>query len=168
MQEFSPLSRRSFMSATSLTAALSLTGLARAAQGEAGELKPMKLPPPIGRAERVQRIARAQRLMQRSGIAAVLVESGPSLDYFTGIQPQGLRPRDPPRAWPNRESSRACHRVWLSADCVENSSGAERCSRSGSRASEGPSRHPVIAGAGGGISLAILRRSSAAAARGVW
>ena len=78
--------RRSFVGGTGLLAASTLTGLARAAQGEAGELKPMPLPPPIGRPERVQRIVRAQRLMQREGIAAVLVEAGPSLDYFTGIQ----------------------------------------------------------------------------------
>ena len=80
------LTRRSFVGGTGLLAATTLTGLARAAQSEAGELKPMTLPPPIGRPERVQRIARAQRLMQREGIAAVLVEAGPSLDYFTGIQ----------------------------------------------------------------------------------
>lgn len=78
--------RRSFVGGTGLIAATTLTGLATAAQAQAGELKPMMLPPPIGRAERLQRIARAQRLMKTNGIAAVLVESGPSLDYFTGIQ----------------------------------------------------------------------------------
>ncbi|HEV2043871.1 MAG TPA: Xaa-Pro peptidase family protein, partial [Sphingomicrobium sp.] len=36
--------------------------------------------------ERILRIARAQRLMKANSIGAVLVESGPSLDYFTGIQ----------------------------------------------------------------------------------
>ena len=80
------LTRRGFVGATGALAATSLTGLAKAAQGEAGELKAIGLPPPIGRPERVQRIARAQALMQRNNIAAVLVESGPSLDYFTGIQ----------------------------------------------------------------------------------
>jgi Xaa-Pro dipeptidase len=45
----------------------------------------MKTAPPITREERVARIARAQALMQKAGIGAVLVESGPSLDYFTGI-----------------------------------------------------------------------------------
>ncbi|MEO5577983.1 MAG: Xaa-Pro peptidase family protein [Sphingomicrobium sp.] len=80
------LTRRSFVGGTGMIAASSLTGLARAAQGEAGELKPMKLPPPIGRPERIQRIARAQALMKANNIGAVLVESGPSLDYFTGIQ----------------------------------------------------------------------------------
>ena len=50
------------------------------------ELAPVKLPPPITREERLARIAKAQGLMQRNGIGSVLVESGPSLDYFTGIQ----------------------------------------------------------------------------------
>ena len=46
----------------------------------------MPLPPPITREERMARLARARALMQKQGIGAVLVESGPSLDYFTGIQ----------------------------------------------------------------------------------
>jgi Xaa-Pro dipeptidase len=50
------------------------------------ELAPIKLPPPITREERLARVAKAQALMQRHGIGSVLVESGPSLDYFTGIQ----------------------------------------------------------------------------------
>ena len=47
---------------------------------------PIKLAPPITREERLARIARAQVLMQQNGIGSVLVESGPSLDYFTGVQ----------------------------------------------------------------------------------
>ena len=49
-------------------------------------LGPVKLPPPISNEERLARLARARDLMQRNGIGAVLVESGPSLDYYTGIQ----------------------------------------------------------------------------------
>jgi len=49
-------------------------------------LAPIKLPPPITPEERLARIARAQVLMQQNGIGSVLVESGPSLDYFTGVQ----------------------------------------------------------------------------------
>ncbi|MFL6746717.1 MAG: M24 family metallopeptidase [Sphingomicrobium sp.] len=56
--------------------------LAEAAQG----VPSIPIPPPIGAAERAQRLAQAQALMQRTGIGAVLVESGPSLDYYTGIQ----------------------------------------------------------------------------------
>lgn len=44
------------------------------------------LPPPIGRAERLRRLERARALMQSAGIGAVLIEPGPSLDYFTGVQ----------------------------------------------------------------------------------
>lgn len=80
------LTRRSFIGTTGAIAATSLNGFARGAVAQAGDLKPMTLPPPIGRPERVQRIARAQALMRANDIAAVLIESGPSLDYFTGIQ----------------------------------------------------------------------------------
>jgi Xaa-Pro dipeptidase len=44
------------------------------------------IPPPISAAERMQRLSRAQELMRAKGIGAVLVESGPSLDYYTGVQ----------------------------------------------------------------------------------
>jgi Xaa-Pro dipeptidase len=44
------------------------------------------IPPPISAAERMQRLRRAQELMRAKGIGAVLVESGPSLDYYTGVQ----------------------------------------------------------------------------------
>lgn len=41
---------------------------------------------PISRAEREGRLARAQAIMKREGIGAVLVEPGSSLVYFTGIR----------------------------------------------------------------------------------
>ncbi|MBW0145007.1 M24 family metallopeptidase [Sphingomicrobium clamense] len=44
------------------------------------------LPPPITRQERLARIAKAQALMAEHDIGAVLIESGPSLDYFTGVR----------------------------------------------------------------------------------
>jgi Xaa-Pro dipeptidase len=47
---------------------------------------PASLPPPITRAERMQRIAKAQQLMRAAGLKALLVESGSSLVYFTGVQ----------------------------------------------------------------------------------
>jgi len=43
-------------------------------------------PAPITRAERLARIAKVQGLMQEQGVAALLVESGSSLTYFTGIR----------------------------------------------------------------------------------
>lgn len=41
---------------------------------------------PIGREERMRRLARAQELMKRNGIGAVLIEPGSSLIYFTGVR----------------------------------------------------------------------------------
>jgi Xaa-Pro dipeptidase len=41
---------------------------------------------PIGRAERMARLARAQGLMRSAGISALLIEPGSSLNYFTGIK----------------------------------------------------------------------------------
>jgi Xaa-Pro dipeptidase len=40
----------------------------------------------IDAAERAGRIARAQALMANAGMAAIIVEPGASLDYFTGVQ----------------------------------------------------------------------------------
>jgi Xaa-Pro dipeptidase len=52
----------------------------------ADELRRIPLPPPISQAERLQRVAKARQLMQQNGIGAVIVESGSSLDYLTGVQ----------------------------------------------------------------------------------
>jgi Xaa-Pro dipeptidase len=60
--------------------------LARVFARAAEELTPIPIPPPISQAERLQRVAAARELMRKNGIGAVLVESGPSLDYCTGIQ----------------------------------------------------------------------------------
>ncbi|WP_114226434.1 MULTISPECIES: M24 family metallopeptidase [Sphingomonas] len=43
-------------------------------------------PPPIGAAERSRRVATLQQRMRTLGIGALVVESGPALDYFTGVQ----------------------------------------------------------------------------------
>jgi Xaa-Pro dipeptidase len=79
------LSRRGLMmSAGAIVASAAIpSGIAAAAQDELG---PVKLPSPISNEERLARLARARDLMQGNGIGAVLVESGPSLDYYTGIQ----------------------------------------------------------------------------------
>jgi Xaa-Pro dipeptidase len=75
------LQRRTFLaSAAALTAVASLPG--RAASAPVA----IKLPLPIGREERKARLAKARAMMQQQGIGAVLVESGSSLDYYTGIQ----------------------------------------------------------------------------------
>lgn len=67
-------------------AATPLTGLSRATVQQARDLKPIALPPPIGRPERLARLARARALMQANDIGAIIVEPGASLDYFTGVQ----------------------------------------------------------------------------------
>ena len=41
---------------------------------------------PISPAERLQRVAKAQRLMRAQGLGAILVEPGASLTYFTGVR----------------------------------------------------------------------------------
>ncbi len=48
-------------------------------------MKPQE-PPSISEAERTERRAKAQRLMTTSGVHALLVEPGPSLDYFGGLR----------------------------------------------------------------------------------
>jgi Xaa-Pro dipeptidase len=46
----------------------------------------MKTAPPISPEERFARLDRARQLMRAVGIGAIFVESGPSLDYYTGVQ----------------------------------------------------------------------------------
>ena len=41
---------------------------------------------PITADERVARVAKLQGLLQAAGVAALLVEAGTTLDYFTGVQ----------------------------------------------------------------------------------
>ena len=60
--------------------------LGRVLAQAAAELASIALPPPISAAERMGRLAKSRQLMQRHGIGSVIVESGPSLDYLTGIQ----------------------------------------------------------------------------------
>jgi len=78
--------RRELLAAGGMLVGAAMTSLARGAVQEAGELKPTPLPPPIGRDERMARLARARALMQANDIGAIIVESGPSLDYFTGVR----------------------------------------------------------------------------------
>ena len=80
------LDRRQLMLASGIMAAVPLTGMASSAIAQAGDLQPIRLPPPIGREERIARLARARSLMQANDIGAIIVESGASLDYFTGVQ----------------------------------------------------------------------------------
>lgn len=79
------IARRNLLKSGALAAAMTLP-LGRVMAKAAAELPAIHLPPPISSEERMRRLARARQLMQAAGIGAVLVESGPSLDYYTGVQ----------------------------------------------------------------------------------
>ena len=80
------VSRRHMLGGAGAVAATMSVPLSRVL-AQAAELTPsIPIPPPITSAERLQRLAKAKALMQRHGIGAIIVESGPSLDYFTGVQ----------------------------------------------------------------------------------
>ena len=81
----SSIRRRRFLQAGAALAAMTLPPGRVIAQA-AVETPSIPIPPPISSAERLQRLAKARGLMQRHGIGAIVVESGPSLDYFTGVQ----------------------------------------------------------------------------------
>ena len=81
------LNRRMFLGAGTLLAAGALAPWCSFAQEAAAELRPMTgHVVPISREEHLARIARAQALMAEAGLAAVLIEPGASLTYFTGVQ----------------------------------------------------------------------------------
>jgi Xaa-Pro dipeptidase len=80
------IGRRTFLQGTGAIAATLALPLERLAAQAAAELPSIPIPPPISSAERLQRVAKARRLMQRHGIDAIIVEPGASLDYFTGVQ----------------------------------------------------------------------------------
>ena len=81
-----PMQRRMFLGSAGAAAALAAGPVTRLAAAAAEELTPIKLPPPISSAERLARLAKARTLMKQNGMGAVVVEAGPSLDYFTGVQ----------------------------------------------------------------------------------
>ena len=79
------LSRRSFLCAASASLIAGGTGLARSRTTPA--LKSLAADAaPISPAERIQRVAKIQGLLQQLNIGAVLIEPGASLEYFTGIR----------------------------------------------------------------------------------
>jgi Xaa-Pro dipeptidase len=82
----SSIPRRRFLQGGGALVAAMTVPLERVFAQAASELPAISIPPPISSAERVQRLGRAKQLMRAAGIGAVLVESGPSLDYYTGIQ----------------------------------------------------------------------------------
>jgi Xaa-Pro dipeptidase len=83
------LSRRAFLQSAAATSVVTRAGLLTAAAAAA------PLPPfrslatearPISVEERRERIARVQTLMAQRKIAALLIEPGSSLEYFTGVR----------------------------------------------------------------------------------
>ncbi|MFZ3482540.1 M24 family metallopeptidase [Sphingomonas sp. 3-13AW] len=82
-----PLSRRGFVGATLTLPMLGSSAILRAAEPDLSDLRDItKGAKPIDAAERLARIGRAQALMRRRDIAAIVVEPGASLTYFTGVQ----------------------------------------------------------------------------------
>lgn len=79
------IARRALLKSGALAAAMTLP-LGRVMAQAASDLPAIPLPPPITSAERQQRLVRSRELMQQNGIGSMIVESGPSLDYLTGIQ----------------------------------------------------------------------------------
>jgi Xaa-Pro dipeptidase len=81
------LSRRTLIRAAGAAPLLALPGVLRAGEPDMSELRDITTGAvPIGREERLARIARAQALMKAAGIGAVLIEPGSSLLYFTGVR----------------------------------------------------------------------------------
>lgn len=81
--------RRDFLAAAvAATGALALSGRSALAApvGVAGLTSLTAGAKPISAEERLARIARLQRLMVDQDIGALILESGSSLDYFTGVQ----------------------------------------------------------------------------------
>jgi Xaa-Pro dipeptidase len=79
------LSRRLFLQSAAAAPVLVGAGFARAAAPQA--LKPLTADAkPISARERRGRIEKAQSLMTQRKVGALLVESGSSLEYFTGIR----------------------------------------------------------------------------------
>jgi Xaa-Pro dipeptidase len=80
------IERRRFLQGAGATLAAMTLPLDRVFAQAAEATPSIPIPPPISSDERVHRLKVARTLMQQHGIGAVLVESGPSLDYYTGIQ----------------------------------------------------------------------------------
>jgi Xaa-Pro dipeptidase len=80
------VTRRNFFGMTAAGAALAVGARAATAAPQTAGLQPLTAnAQPITSGERAARIAKLQGLMQQQKVAALLVEAGSSLDYFTGI-----------------------------------------------------------------------------------
>jgi Xaa-Pro dipeptidase len=80
------VSRRDFIGWSAAGAALAAGIQARESAAATAATPPVNIAPPISVGERASRIVKLQSHMQRGKVAALLVEAGPSLEYFTGIR----------------------------------------------------------------------------------
>jgi Xaa-Pro dipeptidase len=80
------VTRRDFLGRAAAGAALTAALGARAGAAGDANASPISIAAPVTAAERASRVAKLQSLMQQERIAALLVEAGPSLEYFTGIR----------------------------------------------------------------------------------
>jgi Xaa-Pro dipeptidase len=80
------VTRRNFLGLTAAGAALAAGIPATFARAAAAPAPIAAKAAPITAAEHAARIAKLQSLMQRDKVAAMLVEAGSSLEYFTGIR----------------------------------------------------------------------------------
>jgi Xaa-Pro dipeptidase len=79
--------RRGFLTLTGTGALATLAGGTALAQvAAAPKDTPIAAAAPITKEERNRRLGRAQALMRAQGIAALLVEAGSTLQYFTGVK----------------------------------------------------------------------------------
>ena len=81
------LSRRVFLRGAAAAPLIAIAAHSRLATAAAAELKSITADAkPISADERRARIAKVQMLMEQRKVAALLVEPGSSLDYFTGVR----------------------------------------------------------------------------------
>jgi Xaa-Pro dipeptidase len=83
-----PLSRRSLFAVSAAAAAATAApgSFAATASRTSGLTRLIKTVMPISPQERLGRVTKLQGLMQKQDIGALLVEAGPTLEYFTGVQ----------------------------------------------------------------------------------
>ncbi len=79
--------RRHLLAAATALPFLSVAGALRAAEPDLSQLQDItRGAVPIGPQEYADRLARAQALMKANGLGAILIESGSSMTYFTGVR----------------------------------------------------------------------------------
>ncbi|MDH4072075.1 MAG: aminopeptidase P family N-terminal domain-containing protein, partial [Gammaproteobacteria bacterium] len=78
------MNKRDFLKLTGAVGLAAAAGKPAVAAGELADITGDAVP--IGVAERLARVGKAQRLMREYGIDALLLEAGSALVYFTGVR----------------------------------------------------------------------------------